>query len=485
MYSDKVMEHFRHPHNYGEMKDADAVGKVGNPQCGDLMYIYIKVGKNKKGDEIIADIKFQTFGCLPPEEKVVVGSGEWKNIASTRIDEKVVNDLGKGTSVSKTFEIDYDGPMLKIAPFVSPFNSFSVTPEHPILCVKRKWFKTKSQEPNSKWPRIIESDFLSKKPEFVDAKNLEEGDYLVFSVNRTVKKKHFFTKDWMRLIGYYLSEGYIAANSSVVAFAFNKKELKAIKEVKELIYKITDKKASQRTRGNVTEVYVCSRKLVKQLTSFAGKFAREKKLSEEIMLLPSEKQLEIINTFYIGDGDATIRRKKNYPIYRLATASENLAIQLQEILARNRVFSSIVKRQRQKRHFIEGREIKGRDLYLVSFKKERKHKFVHLRKNTFLVPIKRIEKTHYRGPVYNLHVNKEPNSYLVKGFAVHNCVAAIANSSMLTDLVKGKTLEEAETLTKDDLLKKLGEMPPIKYHCSVLAVDGLHDAIKKYREKKK
>ena len=50
------------PRNVGEIKDADGVGKVGNPVCGDIMYVYIKVGK-KSGKEIISDIKFKTLGC--------------------------------------------------------------------------------------------------------------------------------------------------------------------------------------------------------------------------------------------------------------------------------------------------------------------------------------------------------------------------------------------------------------------------------------
>jgi len=62
-YSDKVLDHFQHPRNVGEIEDADGVGKVGNPVCGDLMWIYIKVGKNDKGEEIIDEIKFKTFGC--------------------------------------------------------------------------------------------------------------------------------------------------------------------------------------------------------------------------------------------------------------------------------------------------------------------------------------------------------------------------------------------------------------------------------------
>jgi nitrogen fixation NifU-like protein len=58
MYSEKVMDHFRNPRNMGEIADADGVGTVGNPVCGDLMNIYIKVQDNR-----IIDIKFKTFGC--------------------------------------------------------------------------------------------------------------------------------------------------------------------------------------------------------------------------------------------------------------------------------------------------------------------------------------------------------------------------------------------------------------------------------------
>jgi len=58
MYTDKVMEHFRNPRNMGEIPNADGVGTVGNPVCGDLMTIYIKVKDNK-----LEDVKFKTFGC--------------------------------------------------------------------------------------------------------------------------------------------------------------------------------------------------------------------------------------------------------------------------------------------------------------------------------------------------------------------------------------------------------------------------------------
>jgi nitrogen fixation NifU-like protein len=58
MYSERVMEHFKNPRNVGVMDDADGVGEVGNPQCGDVMKIYIKVKEGR-----IDDIRFQTLGC--------------------------------------------------------------------------------------------------------------------------------------------------------------------------------------------------------------------------------------------------------------------------------------------------------------------------------------------------------------------------------------------------------------------------------------
>ena len=58
MYSPKVMDHFKNPRNMGEIPDADGVGTVGNPVCGDVMTVYIKVEDNR-----LEDIKFKTFGC--------------------------------------------------------------------------------------------------------------------------------------------------------------------------------------------------------------------------------------------------------------------------------------------------------------------------------------------------------------------------------------------------------------------------------------
>jgi nitrogen fixation NifU-like protein len=83
MYSAKVMEHFKNPHNMGEIPDADGVGTVGNPVCGDMMTIYIKVK-----DDRLTDIKFKTFGC---------GAA----IATS----SMITDLAKGKTLKEALEI--------------------------------------------------------------------------------------------------------------------------------------------------------------------------------------------------------------------------------------------------------------------------------------------------------------------------------------------------------------------------------------------
>ena len=60
MYSEKVMDHFTNPRNVGEIPDANAVGQVGNPQCGDIMKRYMKINDDT---QVIEDVKFKTFGC--------------------------------------------------------------------------------------------------------------------------------------------------------------------------------------------------------------------------------------------------------------------------------------------------------------------------------------------------------------------------------------------------------------------------------------
>ncbi len=88
MYTNKVLKYFSEPKNYGQIKNPDGLGKVGNPICGDVMWLYFKLGKNKKGEEIIKDIKFETFGCVAA-------------IATSNM----IVDLAKGKTIKEALKI--------------------------------------------------------------------------------------------------------------------------------------------------------------------------------------------------------------------------------------------------------------------------------------------------------------------------------------------------------------------------------------------
>jgi len=450
---------------------------VGNPQCGDIMTIYIKVKDNK-----IDDIKFKTFGCVPEHEEVALNNGTWKKVSDSP--PNLVNNIGDRVDIKKRYKRSYNGKLLKITPFVSPYNSFMLTPNHPVLAIKREWLNKSRKNSICKWLKINKKELFSTEPYYVDALNLSEGDYLVFAPISNQENNENFTDEFLKLLGYYLSEGYFAAKERTVAFAFNKNEEEYINEVKSLIFKITDKKAKVRIRNNVAEVYVCSSKLVRYLKKHGNKLARNKKMSEDIMKLNPKKQWKIFLTYFKGDGNKYKRRPKDTETHRVDTVSKTLAIQMQQILARNGIFASI-RKIKKRENILEGRIIRGVDQYHLAFKMNQTHHFVHAINGYFLVPIRKIEEIQYNGNVYNFEVDSIYQSYLVKGFAVHNCAAAIASTSMATEMVKGKTLKEAEELTRDDVAKELGGLPAIKMHCSNLAADALRKAIDDYRNKKK
>lgn len=85
MYSEKVIQHFTHPQNMGKMENPDGVGEVGNPNCGDMMTIYIKVEDNR-----ISDIKFETLGCVAA-------------IATS----SMVTEMAKGKTLDEAMKISY------------------------------------------------------------------------------------------------------------------------------------------------------------------------------------------------------------------------------------------------------------------------------------------------------------------------------------------------------------------------------------------
>ncbi len=90
-YTKKVMEHFMNPKNVGELKNPDGVGKVGNKICGDVMYVYIKVGVKKNKKKYIKDISFKTLGC-----------------AAAIATSSMITELAKGKTLEKAKKLTRD-----------------------------------------------------------------------------------------------------------------------------------------------------------------------------------------------------------------------------------------------------------------------------------------------------------------------------------------------------------------------------------------
>ena len=87
------------------------------------------------------------------------------------------------------------------------------------------------------------------------------------------------------------------------------------------------------------------------------------------------------------------------------------------------------------------------------------------------------------GDIMHLEIKVKDNKISDIGFQTFGCPAAVASSDVVCELAKGKTLEQAEKLNKEDIIKKLKEMPPIKVHCSILGISALKKAIKDYQNK--
>lgn len=150
LYTKKVMEHFQKPHNYGKMKNADGVGKVGNIYCGDVMWLYIKIGKDKKGKEIIKDVKFETYGCVAA-------------LATS----SVITDLIKGKYIEDALEFNKDEIVKELGGLPVPKLHCSVLAADALYEAIYDYFKKKKR----KIPERLEN--IHKKNE-KDKKEIEE-----------------------------------------------------------------------------------------------------------------------------------------------------------------------------------------------------------------------------------------------------------------------------------------------------------------------
>jgi Fe-S cluster assembly protein SufB len=376
-------------------------------------------------------------GCLPAGEKVSIGD-RWVNIEAIKPGDFVVTATGERRRVRAVMTRYYKGDIVEVVP-VSPHNAFRLTPEHPVLAVRREMVAVRRRRRNGWLAEVDTRKLLQAQPTYIPVGELKVGDFLVFPKVKADNSNTAFSPDRLRLLGYYLAEGSAFVHQKlkqpVVSFSFGEHETAAIEEVKELIRKVTGKRPQivHQPSRHAVNITVYSRELMDFCLRHAGKGADSKQLSPEVMSLPPEQVKVLLDAYFAGDGNTCVKGNGNTWMKRISTASQTLAEQLQELLARMGIYASILKRQGGE-DTIRGRRIRRKDQFTVVWTENKRWSEVRDAGDYFLVPIKRIRRIPYDGFVFNMHV-EYPNAYLVRGFVAHNCTAPIYSTNSLHSAV--------------------------------------------------
>ncbi len=428
--------------------------------------------------------------CLPPNESIIANSSI-KEI-------KDINPLNRVLTIDGTYqEIEgftktyYDGNLINIK--TKFFNeAVSLTPNHPVLTTNIKkgigtdyWKKFKINNPKWKeagaltkedwvlYPIIKETKDKKniKISDFIETTKLKDGFIISKRPTHTSNKipnKIDINKNFMRLVGYYLAEGH--THKHMLTLSFNKNEKEYIKDVKDLLKKIFRLKPNIKIEKNVCKITIYSKLAANLFKLLFGKYAHKKQIPHWIMILPKEKQKELIKGYWRGDG--CIREKD----FCFVTSSRQLAYQIRDILFRQKIISSLNKRKKEdlKPSSIEGRTIffnhdkyniniggqfldKGSEIIGIKHpllnkrKSTSNHAWIH--KDFAIIPIKEINTIKYSGDVLNLAV-KTNNTYIAKNFIVHNCDAPIYKDKIVA-VIGGSDSAAKEALLLSEYAKKV------------------------------
>jgi Fe-S cluster assembly protein SufB len=404
-----------------------------------ILQAYFRINERRMGQfertlivaEPYSEVSYNE-GCLPAGELVSEGAS-FKPIETVMTKEKVETHEGRREAVIKRYIHPHVGKMLTIIP-QSSANAFRLTPEHPVLAVKRNRVTVRRSR-NGWLPEANSAKLLATEPEFIEAGKLEVGDFLVYVAPNEAKNDMLMSDALLKILGLYLAEGNVSYNEALgrdyLSFSFGSsgKEKSLALELLDLIHSIGENASMYRSRGMYYVVESYSKMLIELCRTNCGVGAATKTLSERIMLLPSSRQMLLLEYYLKGDGNEYLKKANDSLMVRASTASKNLAFQLQEILARLGTYANINIRVGSEDE-IKGRKIVRRDQFIVEFTPHKKWSSVRKKGNKYFVPIKRILTEEFEGEVYNLGV-KSDETYLVKGFAVHNCSAPVYSSQSL------------------------------------------------------
>lgn len=364
--------------------------------------------------------------CIPPDTKLYTKHSVYP-IGHLGERYTVLDCEGQFNVITKKFSRPYDGELIKITPWYVNV-PLRLTPEHPILGVKNV------RKPQSIWQKTFDGG----KPDWIPAGNLTHSDFMAFPRIKETVDVGVVTEDLAELIGWYLAEGSCTSPDNLekersyhVEFSLGKHERKYAERIVLLL------KSTFGYDANITEKDTA---LCVQFTSLVygaffsqfGLSSSEKTLPYWTLLLPENKQWRILKGMIAGDGDIT---KESI---RYATTSENLAYETRLLLFRLGLLHGINQRLPTKFSIIDQRKIIPKNtLWLftiagasanklaekigVNFTAKTNKNWGWITEKYALLPIRKIEKEHYKGLVQNLHV--PPNeSYVTLQGILHNCI---------------------------------------------------------------
>ncbi len=283
---------------------------------------------------------------------------------------------------------------------------------------------------------IIKSNPKDKK---TVENNLEiQGDKIRFRLSESIPAKIKITKDFCRLIGYYLAEGSTSKhkrrpNSYEISWTFNKKEKTYIEDVKNIVKTSFNLEPRIINQNNVTRIYISNSVLGILLLEMFGKDGKNKHLPDYLMSLEPIYLQEILRGWLLGDGGFVKYRDKM--MIKGSTISDSLAYQMFLISIRLGLYPSLQKNE-TKDSVINGRILKTIGYnYHLSFKS--KEDFDNIKRimigeeifiannlirdeDRFYIPIKEIDQEDFEGNVYNIEVEND-HTYTANGFLVNNC----------------------------------------------------------------
>ncbi len=368
-------------------------------------------------------------GCLPEDELVSQGD-KFVRIDELLTGNDVISNTGNKRKITRKYVHPYNGFMYKIIP-LSPGNAFKATSEHPVLSIKKE--DVISRRRNG-YDEISTKKLMEVEPVYRRTDELSEGDFIVYVSPVATKDDDSINENMLKILGLYMAEGSISFNTSlkmeqmVFSFGDSDKEKEIAYDLYDTIKGIGEQANIYMSRKKYYTVSTYSKSLIKFCFKNGGKYADKKVFSDNVMKLPKEKQKFLIDYYLKGDGNVYMKKGKSKMV-RAATTSRTLALQIQEMLSRNNIFASIMIRPASSDK-MKGRSIKRKEQYIIEYTENIKFSRVRHKNNYYYVPIKKIEREEYNDIVYNLEVETD-DSYLVKGFAVHNCTAPKYNTSSL------------------------------------------------------